>query len=171
MKIERFKIFEKLGSFLYGWVNDLHNSVDVDIPDYIVGLAPKTKLPEYENILIANSEEKTKELIQQKGLVKYQKYWNMTEELYKLENKMEDLRKAKDELYFEAANELIYKWQEDLFENDFDSFYLFFIEDSGYLDDKDDANLNDIHPDLLKKHYDDIKWKIEVFSDAKKYNL
>ena len=76
----------------------------------------------------------------------------------------------KEKLKIEAGAELLYNFQEDLFNRDFNSFYKFFIEDGveeSNGDIEDILRFSEIHPKILKKYRD----KIIIGISANKYNI
>jgi len=164
MKIERFNESEfskNLSDEINDYITNFDDSVDIDIPSWIDSVSEHTNLKEYKNIF--SSINKSLKFAYKKNLKKFEKYCLSFKEIENLEKKIETLKNNKDILYKEAINELLYKFQEDLINNDIKNFKLLFIEDRSDEDDK----LSDIHPDIIKKYSKEI----EVIIDTEKYNL
>ena len=113
-------------------------------------------LPEYINIL---SPDFFKDKDETKFKV-YKEYLTNEIDINKMENLIIDLRNRNKEIYFEAVSEVLYNFQQDLIEKDFDGFYTLFVD--GY-----EAPEYDIHPDIMRRYKGVINTRIE----AKKYNL
>jgi hypothetical protein len=82
------------------------------------------------------------------------------------------IRLKKENLSIIAGDELLYKFQEDLLNNNyFNKFYDFFIKDS--IENSSDSNIEDIieyseiHPKILKKY----RSKILISINTTKYNI
>jgi len=76
-------------------------------------------------------------------------------------------------MFTEVANNVMYKFQEELLDDDWDNFYDFFIKDTIEPDAKiiytqKWFNENtEVHPDIFRKYKSTIQLKLE----ASKYNL
>jgi len=175
MKIERFnEVFtyheekwrrsKNLPKKVFDFIESLDGSVDYNIQTWISYIAKATNHKEYKNLLMSPFLDETINFLEEKQLKIYKEFIDCEYKEERLQRELEEIQKKRIALYPEAASEIVYKFQEDLIENDFDSFYKFFIEEENPQDLK---NNNDIHPVILKKYYDEIKIKIE----ALKYNL
>jgi hypothetical protein len=85
------------------------------------------------------------------------------------QKEIEKLEKLKKKLEVKAKSEFMFKFQEDLLENDPSSFYRLFIDEEewGENDDGDDGKYGETHPNIIKKYKD----KLDLIIAAKKYNL
>jgi hypothetical protein len=150
-----------LSKRINNFIKELDSSVDDTIFDYILYISHSTKLTEYQNITsMFQLDENFLKFANEKGLDKLKEYAQLDKEIFKKQKEIDDIKEEKKIIYAEASSQLLYKYQEELLEKDFDNFYEFFIKDSEKIQD-------DIHPDILKKYKDQIKLKL----DARKYNL
>lgn len=156
MKIKRFKLFEKLSDEVWSYVEDFKGRVDFSVFNWIGQVAKGTKLKEYSKLSTFNPK-----IIKEKNFKYLEKYLNIENEIMKKQVEINKLENSKERLEIEASNEALYKFQEELLDKDFDSFYTLFID--GFEQD----NETDIHPDIFKKY----KNKIELNLSTKKYNL
>ena len=166
MKIKRFnRLNESLSTDhwveIKNYIDFFGESLDDGIDgiiDWIKDSATDTKLEEYKNMNSLDFCEK-------KNLPKYKEFLYFDGLIRDLKEKINQLEQEKiDNVdHYELINELLYKFQEDLLDRDFDNFYYNFLE--YYSDNKE--KYKDIHPDILKKYKDIIDARI----DAKKYNL
>jgi len=161
MKIDRFNESSVLSPHLSKKVNDFiddfNGSIDNDIFDWIDTVSDITKLDEYKNFTYSN--DNVVKLANDKGLKKLKEYAYINSEIIKLESKLQLLNDKLSFLHVDAASETLYKFQEDLINNDFDGFYKVFLDD--------DNGLSDVHPEILDKYEKEIKIKM----DSKKYNI
>jgi hypothetical protein len=142
---------KNLSKKVFKFIENLYDSVNYEIINYICDLAEESGHDEY-------NLKKTDfiKLAESKNLNKLKEYELNAIEISKKEEELKKLNEKNEFLYQEASSELVYSFQEFLLENDFDSFYKYFMVES-----------DDIHPDILTKYKEEIKLKVE----AKKYNL
>lgn len=163
MKIKRFKLFEKLSDDVFGYVDDFKGRVDFSVFDWIGTVAKGTKLKEYSKLSMFNPK-----FIKEKNFRYIEKYLNIENEIFKKQNEINKLENSKEKLEIEASNEALYKFQEELLDKDFDSFYRLFID--GFEEDEIEEGTEtiwDVHPEIFKKYEKQITLKLS----AKKYNL
>lgn len=161
MKIQKFN--ESLNPDIKEYVQDFISSVDNDVPDWISFISSQTKLKEYKG---SNKLSFAKI----RDLKKLEEYLSIDSKISRLTKQIEKLEESKQDLEIEASNELLYKYQEELLEKDFDSLFKLFIEDEmSEANDFEDEQFpyTNLHPEIIKKYKDDILFKI----NAKRYNL
>lgn len=162
MKIQKFN--ESLSPDIKEYVQDFIGSVDNDVPDWISFISSQTKLKEYKG---SNKLSFAKI----RDLKKLEEYLSIDSKISRLTKQIEKLEESKENLEIEASNELLYKYQEELLEKDFDSLFKLFIEDemseSNDFEDEQQFPYTNLHPQIIKKYKDDILFKI----NAKRYNL
>jgi len=167
MKIERFNsINENLASDVKQFAEDFTGNTDSGIIDWISVVGNETKLSEYKNF----TDKKALNFAKSRNLKKVLEYLPIDKEIEKKEKELEQLNTKKEKLKIEAGAELLYNFQEDLFNRDFNSFYKFFIEDGveeSNGDIEDILRFSEIHPKILKKYRD----KIIIGISANKYNI
>jgi len=155
-------LLESLSEEVLDYVSNITGTVDYSIPYWIANISNQTKLKEY-----INAEEES--FAKSKNFKKMEQYLSVGKEIDSLNKKIENLEIKKENLEFEAASEILYKFQEELIEKDFESFYELFMKE--VVDDcegeDEDFILSDIHPDIVKKYLKDVKMHL----DAKKYNI
>ncbi len=177
MKIEKFnesntyhenvwKRSKNLSKKVFDFIESLDGSVDYNIQTWISYIAKATNHKEYKNLLMSPFLDETINFLDEKQLKIYKEYIDYELKEESLQRELDETKKKRIALYPEAASEIVYKFQEDLIENDFASFYKFFIQEENQ-ENQDLKKNGDIHPDILNKYYDEIKFKIE----ALKYNL
>lgn len=162
MKIQKFN--ESLNPDIKEYVQDFISCVDNDVPDWISFISSQTKLKEYKG---SNKLSFAKI----RDLKKLEEYLSIDSKISRLTKQIEKLEESKEDLEIEASNELLYKYQEELLEKDFDSLFKLFIEDemfeSNDFEDEQQFPYTNLHPQIIKKYKDDILFKI----NAKRYNL
>lgn len=166
MKIQRFN--ESTSQTIKDFILDFTDNAG-DIPDWINTIAPET-LKEYENVLFFNRRELKKSLkfADDKNLPKFKEYMLLDGKIEKMKKEIDNLIKYKETVsYVEGSSELLYRFQLDLLENDYDKFYEFFLKDQ--IEEEYENIYSEVHPNLIKN----IKYKkmIDVNIDANKYNL
>ncbi len=170
MKIERFnKINEKLSYDVLDYIESFDESCDDGAIQWIIDVSKNTKLPEYQYALSKDFKdfEKSKSFQESKKLKNVEKYKEVLIEMNNIEREYKrtynKLVKKEEKLKLEAANEIMYKFQEDLLINDIDSFYKLFLEE----EDVNDIEYGETHPNIIKKY----KNKINILISTKRYNL
>jgi hypothetical protein len=151
---------KNLSGEINGYIDNFISTIDSDFFEWITSVADKTNVKEYKNL-------ESPQLIKDKNLKIFDNYLVNQKRIAKTEKILDNLEKYKNKIYFDAINEVLYKFQEDLLDKDPDWFFSVFIED--YIDDQNirDDESWDIHPDILKNHKDEI----DLLLNAKKYNL
>jgi predicted nuclease with TOPRIM domain len=154
MKIQRFN--EKLTPQNRQFIEDFENNCDDGTIEWIISVAKQTKVPQYSNPY-------SKKFQEDKNIKSAEKFLDAEKELNRLQGEMNKIQNNMNDLELELANELLYKFQEDLLKYDFDKFYEFFIEDLA------DENYiyGDSHLDIIKKYQKDL----DALISAKQYNL
>jgi hypothetical protein len=160
MKIKRFKQINeaKMTKEIEEFVKNFHDSTDWGVITWITYVAPKGSEYELLDVAFANKYnlKKLSEFIQIEKSIEIKE-----KELKRLENR-------KNRLELEASNEALYKFQEYLLDTDFEKFKEFFMIDIDEYDTEEEKiSYSDIHPDIIKKHKDEILLKMS----AHKYNL
>ena len=172
MKIQRFtNINESLASDVKEFVENFAGSTDGGIVDWVDTVVGNTKLKEYHNFM--SSPKKALDFATSKNLKKLTSYLLIDKEIEDKEKELEKLFLKKETLSTASGDELLFKFQEELLDRDFNSFYEFFIKDSIEESDgtiEDIIKYSEIHPRILKK-YKDIKDRIQISMAANKYNL
>ena len=176
MEIKRFSSINEakvLSNPTKEYLKGFNDAVDTDIFHWISDISKGTKVDEYTWLLGYKVSS-----ITDKKFDTYKEYTDCFREKMKLEKeyekKLKILEKEEDKLFWKASSEVMFKFQEDLLNKDFDNFYKFFIEDSleNYTDVVEyDANNDWIHPDIAKKYGKFIKEMVELRADTQKYNL
>ena len=159
MKIKRFdNINENLTTDVKQFITDFEANTDFGIIDWIGNVADRTKLNDYKNFI--DSSKKTLIFANSKNFKKLTEFILIEDEIAKKEKEVEKLNLKKSNLLIAASDELLYKFQEDLLNKDFNNFYDFFIKDSeeesGYTNIEDIIEHAEIHPKLLKKYRNNI---------------
>lgn len=167
MKIKRFDenmITERVSSKVRDFVETFTDGLDSNVMDY-VRIFPE--MPEYENI---DSNKKYIKFAEKYNLINLKKYLDVDikiEQLRKEAYKLEQYKEEGGSLYLNASYELLYKFQEDLINKNFDKFVELILD----VDENDDGIIEDpfelVHPNILIKY----KKIIELKLSAKKYNL
>lgn len=152
MKIKR--LFEKLSDGVFDYIDDLNDRVDGGIFNWISTVSKDTKLKEY-----AKLSEFNPTLIAQKNFKFIEKYRNIDKEIFKKYAEIRKLEKSKEKLELEMNNEVLIKFQDELINTDFESFYKIFMGD--------EEEYWDIHPTIMKKY----SKMIDLIRKTKKYNL
>jgi len=173
MKVNRFNaINEAMTKDVKEFVGSFSDSTDGGILCWIDDVKSNTKL-KYPNFSFAPTK-RTIEFANQNNLKNLLNFFNIDKEIEQKEKEIEKLKFKKDKLFIEAENELMYKFQEDLINNDFDSFKSLFIdiEDiTAHIGDvpteEEILKYAEIHPKILKNH----KEKILINITANKYNI
>ena len=124
MKIKRFEQINESSGAIRIYIEGFDGSCDEGIIGWIQNVAKSTNLKEYTNIY-------NKKFQEDKNLVAYAKFIDIEKKMDDAQKLIEKLEKSKEKLEINAKNELMYKFQEDLLENDPSSFYRLFIEEYG----------------------------------------
>lgn len=158
----------KVNSFIL----DLNGNLDTNIIEWVSDISKSTKLKEYSNI--TKSEKMSLDFSESKKLEKLKSLINKNKEIGELEKRIKLLVKEKERLHTEACSEVLYNFQKDLINSDFDTFYKKFISEEvddyieGY---EDEIFYSDVHPQIMKEYGDKIKNYVEILISSKKYNL
>jgi len=175
MKIKRFNnINENLTSVVKEFIRNFDDSTDSGIIDWVDTVSVDTNLHDYKNF--TSSSRKALSFARSKNLKKLEEYFLVDKEIEikekEFQEEIERLRLKKENLSIIAGDELLYKFQEDLLNNNyFNKFYDFFIKDS--IENSSDSNIEDIieyseiHPKILKKY----RSKILISINTTKYNI
>jgi len=166
MKVKRFNEnsnSKKIKEFILDFSDILDNNLKflgqgtANIIEWIENVAPEY-LPEYQN-LKSNNFSKLKNL---------DKFFNKIGEIEEKEKKIIKLKRERLKLLINASSELLYKFQEDLINKNFEIFEDFFIYEDDESEEIEGAEkYPEIHPEILIKYGD----KIKMLLDTKKYNL
>lgn len=173
MKIQKFN--EKVSSEIEEFIDEFNGQVDNSILDWIATVSNDSKLKEYSNIdfdednIYTKSElDKKLKIADNKKFKYYKKYIERGVEIYNLFKQIQKLKNENKKLFAEINSEVLYKFQEELLEKDFDSFYKLVL----VTDDAEETNIFiDTHPLILKKYKKQIEEKVELYRNSKKYNL
>lgn len=141
-----------------------------DIPDWLNTVAPSTKVPEYSNAISYNNMliKKAMKFADDKNLPEYKKYILIDSEIEKMQKEIDKLTKYKEEIaYVKGTSELMYSFQKELLEKDFNKFYEFFLEEQ-IVEQYDDI-YSEVHPNILKDKK--LKKLIDLYLSTMKYNL
>lgn len=164
---DNFENHPKLSDEINNFLDEFGGSTDYGIPDWIDSLSYNTKLKEYRDF--TSSNKKMIKIADEKNIPNLKKYIILDAEINKLEKQINKNKNLQNKLYTLISNELIYKFQEELLEKDFDNFYVLFLKDA--IEDANNDNTEiiyyDVHPEILKKYGDEIEMRI----DANNYNL
>ena len=126
MKIERFNsINENLTSDVKKFIESFTDNTDNGIVDWVGSVAINTKLNDYKKF--TDSMKKELNFAKSKNFKKLEEFLLIDKEVENKEKEIERLNKKKESLSILAGDELLYKFQEDLLNMDFDSFYDLFI--------------------------------------------
>lgn len=158
MKIRRFEQINE-GVSIKDYIEDFDSATDEGIISWIQYVAKSTNLKEYTNIY-------NKKFQEEKKLTAYNKFIDLEKKLNDAQNIVYKLERSKEKLEINAKSEILYKFQEDLLENDPNNFYLLFIHE-GNPDNTEEFKYGDTHPNIIKKY----KSKLDLILAAKKYNL
>jgi hypothetical protein len=158
MKIKKFEQINESVS-IKDYIENFDGGCDGGIIDWIHEISKTTMLKEYTNIY-------SKKFQEDKKLVAYTKFIGIEKKIEDAQKQIEKLEKSKEKLEINAKSEILYKFQEDLLENDTNSFYVLFID--GW-DENDDGDYvyGETHPNIIKKY----KNKLDLIIASKKYNL
>lgn len=156
------------------FIDSFTDAIGINLHEWISEISKNTKLKEYSIINTYNipNAKKTIKFAEQKNFQYLKKFAETEIEIYEMEKKMKKLRKFLDnKLYFNVGNEIMYNFQLELLEKDFQSFYNYFIKSN--IEDKieyPEINIfEDIHPKILNNpKYRKI---IELQIDISKYNI
>ncbi len=116
---------EKIKTFIKNFTDNAG-----DIPDWINQVAVTTKIPEYKNAIAYNKWLRDKALVfsDKKNLKKYKEYILIDEEIDKLQKEIDKLNNYKENTaYVKGTSELMYNFQKELLDKDFEKFYEFFF--------------------------------------------
>lgn len=141
-----------------------------DIPDWLNAVASRTKVPEYGNAIAYNNMliKKALKFADDKKLPKYKEYLLLNGKIEKMQKEIDKLIKYQEEIaYVKGTSELMYSFQKELLEKDFDQFYILFLEEQ--IKEKYDNIYDEVHPNILKNK--ELKNIIDLHINAKKYNL
>lgn len=150
--------------FLTDFIDNLSDNVD----DWISEVSVNTKLKEYKKLSSSLSFKNSLNFSEEKNFKNFKNYLLSDIEIEKLEKEIEKLKKHRDEvLYFKSSNELLYNFQKELLEKDFDSFYELFLKEQ--IENEYEYIYDEVHPTILKnKKYKNI---IDFELTKNKYNL
>jgi valyl-tRNA synthetase len=155
MKIQRFEqINERMSAEIKEYITNMDDNCD-GVIEWIMLISIDSKVPEYTNIYNKKFQEAKKIINVQKTMDAEKEMIRLSKEINKIEREMENIK-------LELANELMYKFQEDLLKKDPEKLYELFLSDDEY-----DNEYGEIHPNIVKKYRSDI----ESLISAKKYNL
>lgn len=141
-----------------------------DIPDWLNQIAPSTKATEYGNAIAYNNMliKKALKFADDKNLPKYKEYILIDGKIEKLQKEIDKLTEYKEEvLYVKGTSELMFSFQKELLEKDFNNFYKLFLEEQ--IVEQYDNIYDEVHPDILKNK--NLKNIIDLNITSMKYNL
>jgi hypothetical protein len=171
MKIKKFnQILENRNVDEY--IADFEGSVDHD--NILYWIEQVTPFEEYKNFTNDNYKKPLR-FAKNKKLKNLEKWLIKSKELDKLYKELDKLNHQVDELHRLASGEVLYTFQEDLLNKDFDNFYDIFIKDSlenGYEEyEYEEMVFWEIHPNIEEKYKDRILDRVKIKNDTDKYNL
>lgn len=167
-----FQHSSKLSKDVNEFLDEFDGSVDNTIFDWVEIVSNKTKL-KYPKF--TSSAKNSLNFANNKNLKFFRDYITEDIKISQLEKEIIKIKKKRDKLYTLASNEVLLKFQEELIEKDFDSFWTIFVDepnDHQVIDMNADKVYTDIHPDIFDK-YKHIKKinDINIINNLKKYNL
>lgn len=156
------------------FIENFTDTTGINVHEWISDISTNTKLKEYSIIDTYNipNAKKTIKFAEQKNFPYLKKFAETELEIYELEKKMEKLRKfLDDKLYLKVGDEVMYNFQLELLEKDFQSFYNFFIKSN--IEDKTEYPEIDIFEDIHPRILNNSKYRklIELQVDTSKYNI
>lgn len=151
-----------------------------DIISWVSDSSKRTNLKEFTNL--TKSEKDILKLSELKNLSKIKNFLDISRNIIKMENEYDKLLEERDMLYTDAANEVLYVFQEELINKDFKSFFEIFIQDSYeiyyYNNEQDNDNeidykeiYSDVHPRIMNKYKKEIIENVNMIIASKKYNI
>jgi len=156
---------QKIKEFITNFTDNV-----TDIPDWINHIANNTNVPEYKDVIFYNNMllKKSLKFAEDKNLQKYKEYMLLDGKIEKMQEEIDKLIKYKEEIaYVKGTSELMYSFQKDLLEKDFNNFYKLFLEEQ--IVEQYDNIYDEVHPDILKNK--ELKKLIDLYIDTMKYNL
>lgn len=158
---------------IFEYLENFAGSCDYNIIEWVSSVSNNTKLKQYSNL--TKSKKSALYFSESKNLQKIKELIEIQNHIDELDKEYKNIIKNKDRIHVEASNELIYLFQEELLNSDFDKFFELFIEDlyneyiNGYIDDEE--IYYDIHPNIMKEYGKKIIENINILIQSKKYNL
>lgn len=144
-------------------VNDLDSSTDDGLLEWIAFISKQSKSEEIrkyrsiEGITDGYMNLVGRKFLEEKKLKQTKKFFEIIDEIEKIEKQKEILEEERNKRYFVTSYEVLYRFQEDLIENDFDLLVEFFF----------DEEVDEILPEIKEKYKDVIEVKME----SRKFNF
>ena len=158
------------------YISDFDEAIGDYSHDWIAEKSQQTKLKEYKNESLNTygvNKYAVIKFAEKKQFPNLKEYILKDDKISELQKEIAKIEKQKESLYIKVADEVQYKFQLELLEQDFDKFYYFYLSDAINDFEEEDSELNniyiDIHPNIIKnKKYKNL---IDTKLLAKKYNI
>ena len=182
MEIKRFEnnVTWSKGEFIpvksiKDYIEDFDEAIGDYSHDWIGEISQKTKLEEYKNASLNTygvNKYAVIKFAEKKQFKNLKEYILKDDKISELQKEIAKIEKQKESLYIKVADEVQYKFQLELLEQDFENFYHYYLSDAinDEQEDTEDYNIYvDIHPNIIKnKKYKNM---IDTLINARKYNL
>lgn len=144
-------------------VNGIDSSTDDGLLEWIAFISKQSKSEEIrkyrsiEGITDGYMNLVGRKFLEEKKLKQTKKFFEIIDEIEKIEKQKEILEEKRNKRYFVTSYEVLYRFQEDLIENDFDLLVELFF----------DEEVDEILPEIKEKYKDVIEVKME----SRKFNF
>ena len=152
------------------YIEDFDSAIHDYSHDWIAEISQQTKLKEYKNASLNTygvNKYTVIKFAEKKQFKNLKEYILKDDKISELQKEIAKIEKQKESLYIKVADEVQYKFQSELLEQDFDNFYKYYLSDA--INDEEEDIYIDIHPNIIKnKKYKNL---IDTKLLAKKYNI